>query len=169
MATQLAAAGWKVEPTGTVHVLGELALGAQTLEASVLAVVHAVPAARRPWPGWAPEALEAGYVGCLRTSGWTVYCRNDLVEDFGSQLSTVPDDLVEGAAAELAEQLVFWRNSALAHWSGSALASGDRSSAEVLKELADLRAELEATHRTLSWRVTKPLRALRGSGLRKPS
>lgn len=68
----------------------------------------------------------------------------------------------------LTDDLIRWRGRALEHWAsdlagstpGSYLGSGGGS------EIARLQAELEATRQTLSWRVTKPLRAVRRRQLR---
>jgi FkbM family methyltransferase len=55
---------------------------------------------------------------------------------------------------ELRHAVVRWRRAAVESWAGSVTARGGASS----KELYD---ELEAMRETLSWRVTRPLRAVR--------
>jgi hypothetical protein len=65
----------------------------------------------------------------------------------------------------LREELIRWRGSVLARWAqaadGGALVEG-KPGHEVIR----LRQELAATHSTVSWRVTAPLRAVQARRLR---
>lgn len=67
--------------------------------------------------------------------------------------------------AELRAAVRRWRAQALTAWAGGELAPVARASTADLDaaraEAAHWRQELAATHRTLSWRVTRPLRAVR--------
>lgn len=69
----------------------------------------------------------------------------------------------------LLDQLVKWRGVVLDRWAEAAAAAVDRPGAGGLPshETARLVAELEAMRRTLSWRVTAPLRDVRASQLRR--
>ncbi len=67
--------------------------------------------------------------------------------------------------ARLTEDLIRWRTAALTHWAAAlAEPAGRVAAAEQLA--AALQQELVATRRTVSWRVTAPLRAVRGRGRR---
>lgn len=63
-----------------------------------------------------------------------------------------------------------WRHKAVDAWATSVAGGMSIDSGEVgpLRERVEhLTAELDATHRTLSWRITKPLRSVRSASLRK--
>ncbi len=69
----------------------------------------------------------------------------------------------------LLAQVVKWRGEVLRHWSEAAAAAAGAPGAGGLPahEAARLRTELEAIQRTLSWRVTAPLREVRTAQLRR--
>ena len=59
------------------------------------------------------------------------------------------------------DEVVRWRAVALTRWA-DAVAAAERPAAPSEAEVQHLRAELAAMHQTVSWRVTKPLRVVRG-------
>jgi FkbM family methyltransferase len=67
---------------------------------------------------------------------------------------------LEREVAELRRELVHWRGAVLERWAG-ALAPAASPPAD-----ASAQAELEAMRRTVSWRVTRPLRAVRSLHMR---
>lgn len=73
---------------------------------------------------------------------------------------------VQARAADLLAELVRWRTAAVTRWSA---ALGGAASASANSELGVLRHEVEAMRHTVSWRVTRPLRAVRtaAGGLRE--
>jgi FkbM family methyltransferase len=81
--------------------------------------------------------------------------------------ATAADELAETRRSHdrLREELIRWRGSVLARWAqaadGGALVEGKPS-----HEVVRLRQELAATHSTVSWRVTAPLRAVQARRLR---
>lgn len=63
-----------------------------------------------------------------------------------------------------------WRHKAVDAWATSVAGGMSVNSGEVgplREQVEQLAAELDATHRTLSWRITKPLRAVRSVSLRQ--
>jgi len=60
---------------------------------------------------------------------------------------------------QLSEELTSWRASSVEHWSD--VAATQRASSSLV-EADRLRDELDAVRATLSWRITAPLRAVRG-------
>lgn len=69
------------------------------------------------------------------------------------------------AHEQLLDELVRWRGSVLARWTGAA-SGGVAVEGKPGHELVRLRKELAATHQTLSWRITAPLRAVQSRRLR---
>lgn len=64
-------------------------------------------------------------------------------------------DALQAEVHRLTDEVERWRAQALRSWSEAAAASDGGADAELLA------AELAAVHASLSWRVTRPLRALR--------
>jgi FkbM family methyltransferase len=84
------------------------------------------------------------------------------LEDVHRELGAT-HELLRRATAErddLVSQVVHWRGAVLRHWASAAVGGGGGNG-----DAAHLRAELEAMKRTLSWRVTGPLRAVRRAPL----
>jgi len=78
------------------------------------------------------------------------------------------DAAVDAAAAELAatnaellEQLTRWRGRAVSAWAAWDPPRISDWSVDDQRELDRLRLEIRATHQTLSWRITRPIRAIR--------
>lgn len=65
--------------------------------------------------------------------------------------------------AHLTEELIRWRGAVLSRWSQAAAGGGGGAPGP---EVARLRQEIVATHATVSWRVTAPLRAVQTRRLR---
>ncbi len=61
---------------------------------------------------------------------------------------------------DMVSQVVHWRGAVMRHWAAAAAGGGGGNG-----DAAHMRAELEAMKRTLSWRVTGPLRAVRRAPL----
>jgi hypothetical protein len=78
------------------------------------------------------------------------------------ELSTLRAELADlrRRHAEVAEELEKWRGTVLEHWARAAAGGGEGTSRQPRHEVVRLREELDATHATLSWRITAPLRAV---------
>lgn len=143
---------------------------------------------------WEHLVLDAGYVFCLFDGLSRFYVAQEhapTLQDALSRPATVLDGfrrqrdvvLEHAVAAEAAKvraleaerdtllrELVRWRGRALDNWAMALDDSEDlpHATAGSGREAAHLRAELEATRNTLSWKVTKPLRAVRARQLGAP-
>jgi FkbM family methyltransferase len=118
---------------------------------------------------WEPAVLDAGYEFCLFDGLSRFYVateRADALREALSYPACVLDNyqthryaalLTE--RADLRAQLIHWRAIALTRWAGNAAPSLQAAS----NETEAVRAELLAMQTTLSWRVTRPLRAVRGA------
>ncbi|MCR6491762.1 FkbM family methyltransferase [Cellulomonas sp. P24] len=135
----------------------------------VLVVEATVPNSSTPSHGeWESRVIDSGYRFCLFDGLSRFYVAEEHADDLQELLSTpanAVDNFVrfrEVEARELANTLtddvVRWRAAALSRWA-EVVSEGDQER-ETAKTLA-LREELDRTHRTLSWRVTAPLRAFR--------
>lgn len=79
------------------------------------------------------------------------------------ELSSVRTQLAElrRRHEQVSEELEQWRGTALGRWAEAAAGGATAGrSRQPRHEVARLREELEATHATLSWRITAPLRAV---------
>ncbi|MCC2312922.1 hypothetical protein [Cellulomonas xiejunii] len=75
-------------------------------------------------------------------------------------LPATPDLPANDERETLRRQVVQWRRLALTTWADAvAEARYDEDGRPLLDQSARLAAELAAVHSTLSWRVTRPLRA----------
>ena len=133
---------------------------------------------------WEPAVLAAGWVPCLFDGLSRFYASPDhpeLVErlsypacpldEFDTDADRQRRDTIAKQQRELDEaserldravaETVRWRTAALTRW---AAVSSVRTDAADAARAAHLEAELAATRRTLSWRVTAPLRAVRRGG-----
>jgi FkbM family methyltransferase len=137
---------------------------------------------------WEPIVLEAGYRFCLFDGLSRFYLAEEhddiaerlsypacILDDFrthydleldaerldaqrrAGELTARVNELTERLRATTAD-LVRWRAAALSRWANGA--SGPP--VQMQHELAQLREQLAAMRETVSWRVTKPLRAVRG-------
>jgi FkbM family methyltransferase len=120
---------------------------------------------------WEPQVLAAGYRLCLFDGVSRFYVADEHADEIGPRLSypaCVLDHYVtrhtvelEQRRAEAVRGAVHWRTRALVGWAG-AVASTKPAPAPVYDPETDrLRAEVIALQRTLSWRVTRPLRGVR--------
>jgi hypothetical protein len=132
---------------------------------TVLLIRAALPRAGQPsTPPWQRAVLDAGYRLRLFTGLFRIYVANEHDESIGDMLSypACPLDDAARAEADPAHDLlaraendaIRWRAVALAKWDELAAASGGTSAAA-------LHQELDAMRNTVSWRVTRPLRAAR--------
>jgi FkbM family methyltransferase len=71
---------------------------------------------------------------------------------------------VRASYERLLDELVSWRGAVLARWAEAT--SGGRGDGPPSHEVVRLRKELAATHATVSWRITAPLRAVQSRRLR---
>jgi FkbM family methyltransferase len=125
---------------------------------------------------WEPDLLAAGYEFCLFDGLSRYYVSSERAAELGPSLSypaCVLDryqSLAHATALETANELLhqatYWRTTALRGWGdalGGQLDQLRRSQAEERLEarVRHLEDELAAMHRTLSWRVTRPLRTIR--------
>jgi hypothetical protein len=147
---------------------------------------------RRTHEEWESLVLGAGYEFCLfdGLSRWYVAkehaeltplldhpacaldnwitSRTHGAERHNEHLEAVLDGVREENEVLLA-QVVQWRGEVLRHWSQAAAAAAATPGAGGLPshEAARLRTELEAMQRTVSWRVTAPLREVRTAQMRR--
>ena len=118
------------------------------------------------------EALapRLSYPACALDSFTTLPARraSDELAEARSALDAVRGQLsqAQARADELLQEVVRWRAAAVSRWSA---ALGGAASASANSELGVLRSEVEAMRNTVSWRVTRPLRAVRtrAGGLRE--
>lgn len=143
------------------------------LEPWVVVLVPADDAALVPETGaWVDELAAAGYEGTLFDGVSRFYVAHDRVREVGPALAYPAcrrdhyvDASVEALRAErdeLVEDLLRWRTRAIEGWTGAG-PGAVRTPLEgpELAELFAARQDLADIRRTLSWRVTKPLRAVR--------
>lgn len=126
---------------------------------------------------WEEIVLAAGYQFCLFDGLSRFYVSPDRAADLTGRLAysaSVFDDFttyaqrkaaeysaaLEHALAETEDTVVRWRTAALSRWTEYAAATSPAE--EERRELQDLRHEVTAIRKTLSWRVTRPLRLVRG-------
>lgn len=151
----------------------------------ILVVEATVPMTDEQTHGaWEPAVLAAGYELCLFDGLSRFYVAAEHAERLRARLSypvCVLDRYVprrvyelELAAAEtehereqLRTEIVRWRGQVLSRWTAAAAAavSSPGAGGHPGHEAARLRAELDALHHTVSWRVTKPLRTVRSRQL----
>lgn len=129
---------------------------------------------------WEHLVLEAGYEFCLFDGLSRFYVAEEHAPTLRPAVNApanpldnfVPRYQVEleervRDADELARQVMFWRGAALQRWSDAVGTAVGLSTSEVGgHEVVRLRAELEAMRHTISWRITEPLRKVRGQHLR---
>lgn len=128
---------------------------------------------------WEPAVLAAGWVPCLFDGLSRYYASPDhpeLVEplsypacpldEFDTDSDRARRDTIEQQQRDLESafaETLRWRTAALTRWAEAAQAAPANSAVEAAR-IAHLESELAATRRTLSWRVTAPLRAVRRRG-----
>lgn len=120
---------------------------------------------------WEPDVLAAGYEFCLFDGLSRFYVAKERSTQLRPRLSYpacvldryVPLHLSEAEheLQELRAQAAHWRAVALTHWADAVSDSLGHSSAATDAEVEQLRTQLLAIQRTLSWRVTRPLRGVR--------
>ena len=115
---------------------------------------------------WEAILARAGYRFCLFDGLSRFYVADEHAElapelsypacphdEFDTDIDRTRRDTIEA----LTSDVVRWRSAALSRWS-SAVSIAETADAAAVSQL---RAQLEETYRTLSWRVTAPLRAVR--------
>lgn len=137
---------------------------------------------------WDLLVQEAGYEFCLFDGLSRFYVAEEHAETLRAALS-VPCNVLDGFTPavverleqrvdelvaenaelsartdELVQQLVRWRGTVLARWARAAHGGG--VDGQPGHEVVRLRQELAATHATVSWRITAPLRTLQSRRLR---
>jgi FkbM family methyltransferase len=73
---------------------------------------------------------------------------------------------IQRAHDRLVEELIRWRGTVLARWTQAAEGGGAMVEGRAGHEVVRLREELAATHATMSWRITAPLRQVQSRRLR---
>jgi len=116
---------------------------------------------------WEPGVLAAGYEFCLFDGISRFYVATERAAAIGAALTYPACALDDYAPAlevsitaerdEALRDLVRWRTAALGEWSKEAA----RVSGPERAELVALRTEVTAMRRTVSWRLTRPLRGVR--------
>ena len=121
---------------------------------------------------WEPELLACGYEFCLFDGLSRFYVaaeKSDLLRDALSYPACILDNYVAlrhsialRERQELLDQNTHWRMIALTHWA-DALSQGDGISRSATQEaeLEHARTQFLAIQKTLSWRLTRPLRGVR--------
>lgn len=179
LATALNGCGWRAsEQDPQVLLVIDTSLDSvAALEAenapAVVAVRQSCSPIERGWPGWDARLLDNGYEGCLRTEKWSLYVVSSRAEDLGPALSFPPldserwsDGVPTESRAALTQEIVFWRTAALSRWAQRAAGEPTRTNKDLENELAHAKSTLQATQKTLSWRVTAPLRRIQTMRLR---
>lgn len=122
---------------------------------------------------WEPQVLAAGYEPCLFDGVSRFYVAKEHAEEIGPRLSypaCVLDAYVTRATQRLTAErteairdAVHWRTRALVGWADAVASTAFPPPAPVGddEEARRLRAELVALRRTVSWRVTRPMRGVR--------
>jgi FkbM family methyltransferase len=125
---------------------------------------------------WEGDVLAAGYRFCLFDGLSRFYVAEEHAETLQARLSypaCVHDTFVEAnlearayAVWEGRQELIWevrrWRAEALRLWAGNRDTASSSELQRVQSELAAVREELVAVRSTVSWRVTRPIRAVRG-------
>lgn len=120
---------------------------------------------------WESEVLAAGYRFCLFDGLSRFYVADERAAELASRLSypaCVLDDYIEARThrallevQELRSELLRWRSAALHRWAEAQDIADTAPVRRLRRELETTRAELDAVHATVSWRVTGPIRAAR--------
>lgn len=120
---------------------------------------------------WETEVLAAGYRFCLFDGLSRFYVAEEHAATLQGQLTypaCVLDTFVEARAyavwegrQELIGEVRRWRAEALRLWAGTGDTASSSDLQRVQRELAAARDELAAVRLTVSWRVTRPIRAVR--------
>jgi FkbM family methyltransferase len=130
---------------------------------------------------WEPGLLAAGYEFCLFDGVSRFYVAQEHAAELKDKLSYPAcaldhyvDNVLIDARVEINErtaelddltrQLLHWRQTALDQWAAVAAAQASKDTDNAAD--AAVLAEMEAMRRTLSWRVTRPLRLMRRLGTR---
>ncbi|WP_309134387.1 FkbM family methyltransferase [Cellulomonas sp.] len=137
---------------------------------------------------WEPRLLEQGYEFCLFDGLSRFYVAREHADRLRESLSYPACPLDEYVLAtdlrtqeridalvasrdQLTSELVRWRGEAVARWSAATVAASaapaddgaaQQEAQRLREEVAQLHRELAAVRATVSWRVTAPLRAVRG-------
>ncbi len=127
---------------------------------------------------WEPLVLAAGYQYCFFDGLSRFYVADEKVDELGPKLSypacildnftsldhrrlAAERDSARHDVAAITEDVIRWRAAALTKWSEAAAGRGPGGGARQ-QEVERLRGEIDRIHQTLSWRITAPLRAVRG-------
>ncbi|MCZ2823785.1 MULTISPECIES: hypothetical protein [unclassified Modestobacter] len=175
---RMSAGGWA--PGDDLHFVAVAAPGAtsellrgvdlQRLRPWVLVVELAQPeaAAERP-EDWEDDLRAAGYTACLFDGISRFYVAADRAAELGDALghpACARDGFISRAHLsalelnqELVDQTTHWRTQALTRWADAVSLVEAREDGDDEREL--LRRQVLAFQQTLSWRVTRPLRAVR--------
>lgn len=146
----------------------------------VLVIESTAPRSTEPTHGeWEQIVLTAGYTYCFFDGLSRFYCSPEHLElqpllsypaspldEYDTDVDRTRRDTIERLEREnasLTDELVRWRSRALTRWAERSDAA-PTARAEDQHRIASLENELAATHATVSWRVTAPLRAVRGLG-----
>jgi pimeloyl-ACP methyl ester carboxylesterase len=133
----------------------------------VLMVRDVPPGASGTRASWEPAVLAAGYRPCLFTGLFRVYVAVEDDDRIGAALSypaCVLDDATRAGApaddrlARTEQELIRWRALAMSRWDEAANGTTPTS---VAWEVDRLHHDLDAMRRTLSWRITRPIRIVR--------
>lgn len=138
----------------------------------VLVIEATAPnSSRQTHDTWEPDVLAAGYRFCLFDGISRFYVAEEHADELAARLSypaCVLDGYVEATThrllvetQELRRELIRWRATALRRWARATEQDDTALARRLRRELSDVRAELDAIHATVSWRVTRPIRAAR--------
>jgi FkbM family methyltransferase len=119
---------------------------------------------------WEPELLARGYEYCLFDGISRFYVAAEKAELLRSALSypacvwddfqTLSESIAKQERQELLQQTAHWRTIALTRWA-DVVSQGVATSGGPGADLEQARRQIVAIQRTVSWRVTRPLRGVR--------
>jgi len=119
---------------------------------------------------WEPELLARGYEYCLFDGISRFYVAAEKAELLRGALSypacvwddfqTLSESIAKQERQELLQQTAHWRTIALTRWA-DVVSQGVATSGSPGADLEQARRQIVAIQRTVSWRVTRPLRGVR--------
>ena len=124
---------------------------------------------------WEAEVLAAGYQLCLFDGVSRFYAAAEHAGPEAEPVlpACVLDDYEPRVVRklredhlQLQEDLLTWRNAALAGWARDA--SAPTGSSTTIDDVERLQAEIDSIRASTSWRLTSPLRRLRAPAARRP-
>ncbi len=158
-----------VDTAGTEHEVLSL-FDLRSFRPWVLVIRATAPGSAVPTrAAWEDGVVTAGYRPCLFDGVSQFYVAEEHADRYGDVLA-YPACSLDGATDAttlealrdrevVLDELRRWRSEALSSWSGASAPAGELARARA--ELAAVAEDLHQVRNTLSWRITRPLRAAR--------